>query len=194
MYDPTNPPRLLRQSGIEGLSVGAKGLSEWGWDTTDDVPSVVAVTPEYFSNARAMRMQPGDIIWIRNSTNNRLWRATLASISPNGAGSLGDFGTQDIGQESAVEAGWNALAQSSNGAMVRFTPGAWPVISVAGTFAGASVSLQGSNDGGITWTNLSPPALTAAGTFKALQAGEIYQYGRPVVTGGTGSTALAVTF
>jgi hypothetical protein len=64
--------------------------------------------------------------------------------------------------------------------------------SLSGTFAGASVALQGSNDG-VTWTALSPPALTSAGTFRALLATEIYQYGDVVVTGGGGTTALAVS-
>ena len=207
-YDPINSPaRQVRASGIEGIagtfSFGPGGAqlaassfaAEWAMDTNGDDITVVASTPGYVSNAAALHMRRGDIIWIRNNSNGRVWRALLSSVSPDGTGTIGDYGTADIGQESAAEAGWNSLVGAGAvGAMVRFTPLAWPVINVTGTFgAGGSVSLQGSTDGA-TWTALSPPPLTAPGTFKGLQSTERYIWGRPVVTGGDATTNLNVSF
>lgn len=191
-YDQTNPPRLLRQSSVDAAS-GILWGAEWQLETSDDIVTV-AQTASYITNAHDLRMQPTDILWIRRLSNNRLWRAIIASISPDGGGTIGsDYNLADIGQISPSEAGWDSLFAGVTGMMIRFTPGAWPKLSVSGTFSGAAVTLQGSNDS-LTWTALSPPALTAAGSFKALLSTEKYIWAQPVVTGGDGTTLISVTF
>lgn len=219
MYDPVSAPaRLVLQSGIEGiagtfnLSTGAQlaaasFAAQWLLDTLGDDITTVATTPGYITNAKALRMSAGDLIWIRNTSNNRVWLASINSVGPVGATIDDGYQLVGVGQVSPVEAAWSNLTQGGGAAgRVMFTPGAWPVtFAASGVFgAGGSVSLQGSNDG-ITWTTLTPPALTAPGPFKALHApnpwqnyiidpSEIYIYGRPITAGGDATTAINVTY
>lgn len=52
-YDPSNPPALISQ-GIGG------GSRRWRYESTDNQAAVAAA--DYFSNAQALGMQPGDLV------------------------------------------------------------------------------------------------------------------------------------
>jgi len=195
-YDATNPPRLVRQAGVDAAS-GIIWGQQWIFEGTDDI-TVIAQRAGYFSNGQQLRMQPGDEILIMNLSNGREWRSTINSVGPAGATIDAGYTLVNIGVLSATEAGMVNMPFSTpvnyTSMKVQFTPGAWPTISASGTFgAGGSVSLQGSNDGA-TWVALSPPALTAAGTFKALQASEVYIFCQAVVTGGDGTTSISLSY
>lgn len=199
-YSKSNPPSKIVESGFSGQIPGA----QWLMQVTDDM-STIAQTPGYITNAAQLGMQLGDIVWIRQTSNQRSYRSSIVSMSPTrqphdpptnpagGAATLGDYTMTNVGQVSAVEAGWSALLNSQTGTGVRFV-GAPPPIAVSGTFgAGGSVRLEGSNDLA-TWTALSIPARTSAGTFQSFGANDTFVYYRPNVTAGDGTTSLTVTF
>lgn len=90
---------------------------------------------------------------------------------------------------------WTPLAAGDDGEAVEFSQYTDRSVQVTGTFgAGGSVVIEGSNDGGSNWATLTDPQgnpLTINSAKIELVSEAVAQV-RPRVTGGDGTTALAI--
>lgn len=93
-----------------------------------------------------------------------------------------------------VRFSWTSLAQNDSGGEVTWLQYADRSVQVSGTFGGATVVIEGSNDG-TNWATLTDPQGNALNitSAKIEQVMEICLHVRPRVSGGDGTTALAVT-
>lgn len=89
---------------------------------------------------------------------------------------------------------WAGLSTGDDGRVVEYSEFADRSVQFSGVFAGASVSLQGSNDG-VNWhvltDPLGAPITKTAASLAAIT--EMTRFVRPVVSGGSGSTAITCT-
>ena len=97
------------------------------------------------------------------------------------------------GSSAAFIATWPALAQGDTGDALPFSQYTDRSVQVVGTFGGATLRVEGSNDG-TNWAVLTDPQgndllITSA---KIEMITEATLYLRPNVSGGDGTTALAV--
>lgn len=104
--------------------------------------------------------------------------------------------TRRDGEGRTVRHTWASLLQSETGVSVSIPGAADRSIQITGTFGGASVGVQGSLEAvAANWSTLTDAqgnALTF--TSAGLEAvSEVVTHIRPAVTGGDGTTDLAVT-
>jgi hypothetical protein len=90
---------------------------------------------------------------------------------------------------------WSAIGNNDNGAPLALLKASDKSVQVAGTFAGATVTIQGSNDGS-NWSTLSDPqglslSFTSPGLKTVL---EHTRYIRPVSSGGAGTNLTISMF
>jgi len=93
----------------------------------------------------------------------------------------------------AFVATWSPLAQGDTGEPVGFSQYSDKSVQVAGAFGGASVRIEGSNNG-VDWAVLTDPQgndlVISASKIEMIT--EATAHVRPVVVGGSGTTALSV--
>ena len=89
---------------------------------------------------------------------------------------------------------WVGMSAGDDGRAVEYSEFADRSVQFSGVFSGASVSLQGSNDG-VNWHILTDPlGAPITRTVASLAAvTEMTRFVRPVIAGGTGSTAITCT-
>jgi hypothetical protein len=78
-YSTSNPPQLISQG------IGASGPRFWSYSSTD--AEAAFDDTDYITNAQALGMQTGDVVIVRDTTNN-LSTIAQVTVDADGNGTL----------------------------------------------------------------------------------------------------------
>lgn len=183
-YATSNPPALVSQR------VGADGGAIWVYKDGDSIATVTGV--DYISNGDALGMVAGDVVIVIDSTNYGVRRATVSSVTSDGAATLVVNEVQELTASGAVTPGVVQLELNHATVVIASTiadasahAGLFIVkdTSASGTAAHTCTLTSGTWDGTNTVATLNAPAEMLIVFFDDDGNGSIVQ--------NTGSVALS---